>query len=113
MSQTRAAEDKVTQAGYSRAQFEAAYRSLVQMCHALSYIHVPEIIRWITKITEEDSAAQGVQLTPAQLEGRERTIALFRNMETFKATMTETGIPPQPQMRVKKPTDGPPPPTRQ
>ena len=96
---------------YERAQFEAAYRSLVQMTHAVGYIDVPEIQRWVMKITDEDSEAAGTPLTDAQKEGRTRVMALFDNMQIFKESLQVTGVPPVPPMDVKG--SGAPQPTKQ
>ena len=88
-------------AEYTRAQFEGAYRSLVQMIHAVGYIEIPEVQRWILKVTEEDSAERGVDLTKEQLDGRARVLKLFDNMQVFKETLQETGVPPVPPVNVQ------------
>jgi hypothetical protein len=100
-------EQKVTDTGsikeYNRAQFEGAYRSLVQMIHALAYIDIEEVKRWVQKVTDEDSAAAGTPLTEPQKEGRDRILQLFTNMQEFKETLKETGVPPIPAVNVQRP----------
>lgn len=98
--------DKVTTTGniaeYNRAQFEGAYRSLIQMVHALAYIDIEEVRRWIMKITKEDSEANGSPLTAEQIAGRDRVMQMFSNMDTFKASLKETGVPPMPPINVQE-----------
>ena len=86
---------------YERAQFEGSYRSLVQMTHAVGYIDIEEVKRWVMKITDEDSAEAGTPLTDSQKEGRTRVLALFDNMQIFKDSLQVTGVPPVPPMNVK------------
>lgn len=95
----KAQTDKVTE--YTRAQFEGAYRSVVQMVHAVGYIDIPEVQRWIMIVTQEDSEAQGKELTEAQIEGRARCLKMFDNLQAFKQTLMETGVPPVPPLVAK------------
>jgi hypothetical protein len=95
----KAQTEKVTE--YTRAQFEGAYRSVVQMVHAVGYIDIPEVQRWIMIVTQEDSEAQGKELTQKQIEGRARCLKMFDNLQTFKKTLQETGVPPVPPMVAK------------
>lgn len=97
--------EKVTTTGniseYNREQFEGAYRSLIQMVHALAYIDIEEVRRWIMKITIEDSEANGTPLTPEQIAGRDRVMQMFSNMDEFKASLKDTGMPPIPPLNVQ------------
>lgn len=97
-------EQKPPKPEYTRAQFEGAYRSLVQMVHAVGYIDIEEVQRWVMKITEEDPEREGGELTDAQREGRARVIQLFENLATFKVTLQTTGVPPIPPVVTSAPT---------
>jgi hypothetical protein len=81
---------------YTRAQFEGAYRSLVQMIHAVGYIDINEVQRWVLKITDEDPEREGAELTESQLAGRNRVMQMFDNLAAFKETLKQTGVPPIP-----------------
>lgn len=84
---------------YTRAQFEHAFRSVTQMLHAVSYLNLPEIQRWVMLVTDSDSL--GVELTQKQLDGRANVLRLLDNLQAFKETLSETGIPPVPPMQVQ------------
>lgn len=100
--QGKVATEKAGQvAEYNRAQFEGAYRSVVQMVHAVGYIDIAEVQRWIMIVTQEDSEAQGKELTPEQIEGRARCLKMFDNLQAFKETLMETGVPPVPPLVAK------------
>lgn len=88
---------------YTRAQFEGAYRSLVQMVHAVGYIDINEVQRWVLKITDEDPEREGAELTEAQREGRARVMQMFDNLQTFKETLQTTGVPPIPPVVTSAP----------
>jgi len=96
-------EQQAPKQEYTRPQFEGAYRSLVQMVHAVGYIDIEEVQRWVMKITEEDPEREGAELTDAQREGRARVIQLFDNLQTFKVTLQETGVPPIPPVVASDP----------
>lgn len=97
-----AMDDKIppaaTEAGYTRAQFEHAFRSVTQMLHAVSYLDLNEIQRWVMLVATSEEI--GMELTQAQIEGRARVITLLDNLKVFKETLRETGIPPVPAMEV-------------
>lgn len=86
------------QTGYTRAQFEHAFRSMTQMCHAVAYLDMKEIQRWVMLVASAEET--GMDLTQAQIEGRARVIQLLENLDTFKDTLRVTGIPPVPELQV-------------
>jgi hypothetical protein len=81
---------EVKEIKYDRAQFEAAYRALVQLTHGLRLIEVKEVKRWIQKLT-------AASLTdPDKRDGIERLLKLIDAADTFREVMRTTGVPRQP-----------------
>jgi hypothetical protein len=85
---------------YDRAQFEAAYRALVQLSHGLRLIEVAEVKRWIQKLTAADMG------DPERRDGIERLLKLLDAFAECRETMRQTGVPRQPEM--VEPVDEPP-----
>lgn len=94
-------QDRVQQAGYSRAQFEMAYRAICQMCHGLKHMNIQEVKRWVVQITDQEA------LTQEQEDGRSRTLSLLDNLNQFRESMKVTGIPPVPEVRLDPRQDPP------
>jgi len=99
-------EEQPAPASYNRAQFEHAFRSITQMVHAVGFLDIKEIQRWVMVVTDP-AETKGAKLTEAQLEGRTRVLALLDNLNTFKETLKVTGVPPVPPMQVN-PNQNPP-----
>ena len=82
--------DEKVEIKYDRAQFEAAYRALVQLSHGLRLIEVTEVKRWIQKLTASDMS------DPEKREGVERLLTLLDAFNVVRETMRKTGVPRQP-----------------
>lgn len=75
---------------YDRAQFEAAYRALVQLTHGLRLIEVKEVKRWVQKVTASDIT------DPKKRDGIQRLLKLIDAADDFREVMRTTGVPRQP-----------------
>lgn len=84
------ANEEVKQIKYDRAQFEAAYRALVQLTHGLRLIEVKEVKRWVQKVTAAEMT------DPDKRGGIERLLKLLDAADTFREVMRVTGVPRQP-----------------
>ncbi len=80
---------------YDRAQFEAAYRAMVQLTHGLRLIEVKEVKRWIQKITAADMT------DPEKRDGIERLLRLIDGIDQLRELMRETGVPRDPMSTEK------------
>jgi hypothetical protein len=75
---------------YDEAQFQAAYRALVQISHGLRLIEVNEVIRWIKKLPMNDIN------DPQERDGRERLYRLLESFNETREVMRSTGVPRDP-----------------
>ena len=87
--------DQKTEIKYDRAQFEAAYRALVQLSHGLRLIEVKEVKRWIQKITAADLT------DPDKRDGVVRLLRLLDAFHDCREVMRETGVPRDPMSTEK------------
>lgn len=85
------AKDDVAE--YNEAQFESAYRALIQCSHAIRHIEVGEIQRWVEKKLRE---------TPPTVENAEDGIKRIRTLlQAFyelREVMKTTGVPRTPPL---------------
>ena len=80
---------------YDRAQFEAAYRALVQLSHGLRLIEVHEVKRWIQKLTANDMN------DPEKRDGAMRLLKLLDAFHDCREVMRTTGVPRSPMSTEK------------
>ncbi len=86
---------------YNRAQFEAAYRALVQCSHAIRHIEVTEVTRWIKRIIEDDAET----MDAPRREGLQKLLKLLDAFQKLRETMKETGVPRQPPVATVLPSE--------
>jgi len=79
-----------TEVEYNRAQFEAAYRALVQCSHAIRHIDVKEVRRWIDKVIAEQD------IDDMRRDALDKLMKLIDAFDRLRETMKETGVPRQP-----------------
>ena len=80
---------------YDRAQFESAYRALVQLSHGLRLIEVTEVKRWIQKLTATDMQ------DPEKRDGIVRLLKLLDAFYECREVMRVTGVPRDPMSTEK------------
>ena len=82
----------INEVEYNRAQFEAAYRALVQCSHAIRHIDVKEVRRWINKVIAEQ------EIDDMRRDALNKLMKLIDAFDKLRETMKETGVPRQPPL---------------
>jgi len=90
-----------TEVEYNRAQFEAAYRAIVQCSHAIRHIDVKEVRRWINKVIAEQ------EVDETRRDALNKLMKLIDAFDRLRETMKETGVPRQPPLVQEVPAGKP------